>query len=519
MIKKLLVLGIFSLALSLSAQIQGTGTLVMDINAGDANSLPANLFTFGGHVYFQANDAGTTNPNAPTAIGIELWRTNGTTTELVKDINTEQNFSSRVTNFFELNGNLYFSALEHSDASTSTRDLYTSDGTEVGTVEIDLISGNTQDEPSQAFVDGSIAYLYAKDASDASRLIEFNGTTANEVANADTDTSAKFTPNVTNGIGKIGSKLIISGTYTTATDPNGVVSELYAYDTATDLFTLIKDIDNDPTAASSPKNLTTLGSKVYFSPGNGTTAKGRLWETGGTEALTGQIVYSNFLTTDIAKITSLYAWNGKLFFEGDDEGTTPGITSGAQLFVYDPSDGSLTDLSQQGADHDPKDFVPGPDGYLYYAGETPGSSSHSLYRTDGTSIEYLFSDGTANGVTINAVDDLAVLGTVIYFEGEDLTDDPDVGRELFAFDTATLSTSTIGFSGKIAIHPNPTIDVINVSHDLNTKLNYEIFDVMGRDVMKGELRNKTINHNLNPGIYVLRLSNQTDRFTQKIVVE
>ena len=73
-----------------------------NINAGSSDSYPGEFEALGNWLYFRADD-GTT--------GTELWRTNGSTTALVQDINTNGTDSSSPSGFTVLGGWLYFNAV------------------------------------------------------------------------------------------------------------------------------------------------------------------------------------------------------------------------------------------------------------------------------------------------------------------------------------------------------------------------------------------------------------------------
>ena len=84
----------------------GTTTeLVMDINTGTSgadSSNPGGFTALGDFLYFRADDG---------THGVELWRTNGTTTELVQDIRSGA-FGSSPYAFTALGDFLYFSAYD-----------------------------------------------------------------------------------------------------------------------------------------------------------------------------------------------------------------------------------------------------------------------------------------------------------------------------------------------------------------------------------------------------------------------
>ena len=357
--------------------------LVKDIREGTDNASPAEIFVFGNNIFFKATD-GTTD--------FELWKSDGTTegTVLVKDI--RNGGSSSPYDFFELNNELYFTANDGSGNG-----LWKTDGTEGGTVSV--IAGAMVLNP--LILDGKV---YHVNSLDGNKLYEFDGTNRGAVANAGTGTDAVIGADFTN----FNNKLLLYMDY--SEDEATVGRELYEYDPATDLFTLIKDVDNG-TGDASISNFTELSSKVYFEADN------YLWvtdgTTGGTEAVTAAAA--------IGSVREFYAWNDLLFFEGDDG-------NGDQLWAYDPTAGTVTNMSNlTGAnnDHDPSDYCVAGD-YLYYRGEDKNNTDGHLWRTDGTTIELIDS-------IIKDVDDIVYLNGVLYFEAEDTTG-TTTGNELFKYD-------------------------------------------------------------------------------------
>ncbi|MBL7811020.1 MAG: T9SS type A sorting domain-containing protein [Bacteroidetes bacterium] len=99
-----------------------TGThLLADINPGGGNGVSTNGYEYNGWLYF----GGTSS----IASGTELWRTNGSTTEMLKNINTGANASSNPSDFMKANGKLFFVA----DDGNAGRELWLTDGTQAGT--------------------------------------------------------------------------------------------------------------------------------------------------------------------------------------------------------------------------------------------------------------------------------------------------------------------------------------------------------------------------------------------------
>ncbi|MEM6721230.1 MAG: T9SS type A sorting domain-containing protein [Bacteroidota bacterium] len=457
-------------------------TQVLDINDGSSNSNPAGMIVFNGNFYFAADDGSGVNSGG-IDYGKELWVSDGTAanTDFIIDIRMGT-ASGTPTAFFVYNGALYFSAFD----GTSS-DLWTSDGTAMGTTKVDLFPGVNEAVQRPIELGGVVYMTGISSPGDTNDLIVFDGSTGANVPNADPDVNAD--ENILNTMAALNGKLYMYMSY--ASDDATTGSELYEYDPATDLFSLIKDIDVGA-GDSSISWLTTLGTKIYFE------AENELWETDGTNAGTQQVA----VATSIGNPLNLYAWNGKLFFEGDD-GT------GDQLWVYDPVADTVTNLSNisggSNTNHDPADFVEY-NGFLYYRGEDTNDTQGHLFRTNGTVVEQLDS-------TIKDVDDLVVYNNRIYFEGDDDT----TGNELFTFDPATLSVGSVE-NNTIAIYPNPSKNYINVAGITET-LSYTIHDLNGRTLQSGEMLNNTIEHRLAKGLYILELKGENISTTKKIIVD
>lgn len=94
-------------------------------------SNPSNLTIFNNELYFKARSY---NGTSGQIIGSELWKTDGTTANLVKDIDTDNLASGlNIPNFTIYNNELYFAA---SDNTTSDFELWKTDGTESGTEKV-----------------------------------------------------------------------------------------------------------------------------------------------------------------------------------------------------------------------------------------------------------------------------------------------------------------------------------------------------------------------------------------------
>ena len=145
----------------------GTSTTsVKDINPGEDSSQPQNFTAFGDYLYFQATD-GTT--------GNELWRTDGTDagTTRVKDIRLGGG-GSYPQHLTVLGDYLYFQATD----STTGDELWRTDGTDAGTTRVKDINGVGDSYPNEFTALGGFLYFHAEDGTNGYELWRTNGTEA-----------------------------------------------------------------------------------------------------------------------------------------------------------------------------------------------------------------------------------------------------------------------------------------------------------------------------------------------------
>lgn len=481
--KQLLLITSILGAITLNAQI----TLVKEINNnGTSSSSPANLTVFNGNLLFAADDSNGSNTPGGADLGKELWLTDGTEagTTFIKDIRTGSGNSSPF-NFFTFNNQFYFTA---NDGNSS--ELWTSDGTEAGTTIVDIMPSITGEAPQRFLELNGVAYFTVggqpgTGAETTNKLVEWDGT--NDAVRV-TDSGTGY-ESITADMIAFNNLLFIYMNYSTEDAAYG--RELYTYNPNTDTFALVKDIDAGD-GDSSISNFTIIGTELFFETDSA------LWKTDGTTA--GTVAITN--AASLGGINNLYAWNGKLFFEGDDG------TNGDQLYILDPVANTVTNLSNiSGAntDHDPSDYAEF-DGYIYYRGEDANDTDGHLFRTDGTTIEQLDD-------TIKDIDEITVFNDVLYFEGDNGT----TGNELYSFDPATLSINSVN-TEVINVYPNPATEYIMVPQSL-IKATYSIVDVTGKKVTEGVISSEKIELNLNSGMYLFNVKTDLSSITKKIMVK
>lgn len=488
MMKKIYLLLATALAITtLQAQI----SIVKDINPGTGNSSPANLFIDGDYIYFAADDASATVDH-----GKELWRTNGTTTELVKDIRSGSS-NSTPGNFFSFNNKLYLTA-HNGSASVA----FITDGTESGTTDLELATG-------MFWPKEYVGKVYFIKTTENNAMYEFDGTNIQRVTNNGT-----LVENVLGGVYTVLNDKALLYMKNNLEDKDNIQgtevgAELYEYDFSTGLYALVKNISADVLSPaesvdinnSGISNMVNLGTKVYFE------AESALWETDGTTGGTMAIATASSL----GFVANLYAWDGKLFFEGDDG------TNGDQLYVFDPAGNTVTNISNitgVSKDHDPSDYCDY-NGYLYYRGEDGNDTDGHLFRTDGTTITQLNS-------VIKDIDEIVELNGILYFEGEDASGTETTGNELFMLDPTTIVTAIgdeLEAVKKLSIHPNPSNGLVQVNGLESARASYELFDLTGKSIEKGIIAGGQIDYNVNAGIYLLQIIDGANTSIQKIVVK
>lgn len=152
--------------------------MVADVNPGSARSDPWYFADVNGTVYFSAESSTTTGKGkrkVTTSTGIELWKTNGTAagTSLVKDL-VPGSSHSLPRELISFNGLLYFTAT----TPTTGQELFRSNGTSAGTVLVkDFVAGSSSSSPRALRTHAGKLYLNAFGAS-LSGLWQSDGTTA-----------------------------------------------------------------------------------------------------------------------------------------------------------------------------------------------------------------------------------------------------------------------------------------------------------------------------------------------------
>ncbi|GAA4888603.1 hypothetical protein GCM10023311_10680 [Flaviramulus aquimarinus] len=212
--------------------------LVSDMNSG-GNGAVKNLFSDGTNLYFSATN-GTD--------GEELWKYDGTTTSMLKDINVSGDSSP--SNFMSLNGLVYFSANDGTGVK-----LWMTDGTNGGTVSVASLFGSGEDPTDvDELIIRDSKLIFSGTGANGNELFSFNPATLSTKANVASIVSVFPNPtsdyiqvskevlNFPYTIYNMTGKTVKEGTITSERIDLKLTSGLYVFKVKTELSTVTKKI-------------------------------------------------------------------------------------------------------------------------------------------------------------------------------------------------------------------------------------------------------------------------------------
>jgi len=315
--------------------------------------------------------------------GIELWKSDGTEarTALVKDINTTATLHSfpgasgtpLPTEFAFLNGTWFFSA----DDGVSGVELWKSDGTERGTVQVKDININPNPSASSSprgfTVFNNALYFSADDGGSGRELWRTDGTEGGTVQVKDIAPGSGFIGGIQVPLSSSPSGLTVfnNALYFAADDGvHGV--ELWKTDGTGTGTVLVKDINPTAGASSSPSGFKVFNNALYFSASDGV-AGAELWKTDGAG--------STVRLGAVSLVSGLTVFNNGLYFSASD-----GV-AGIELWKSDGTPGGTVQVkdinsTSPGASSSPMAFTVLNNALLFSADD--GATGRELWRTDGS---------------------------------------------------------------------------------------------------------------------------------------
>jgi len=383
---------------------------IADLEPGPGGSLPERFVIMGSEVFFRA---------CTSALGCELWKTDGTTASLVLDVLPGAQGSTPAS-LRVAGGLLFFTA---SDAAAG-RELWVSDGTPGGTVRVkDIYPGAPSSHPSSLAVMGSEVLFAANDGITGRELWRSDGTSAGTVRVADIFPS--FGSTVPRAVSVAGLTAFFAGT-----EPGGTHRLFATQGTPATTSALVPLA---PTYGSLVYPPVPIGDQAVFSTRNDI-GYVDVWFTDGTGAGTvpldvaagvdGIDFSSVFMTDGFPALLPIFDPN-----HGIELWSTDGTRAGTTL-VKDVAPGPVSSRSYP--------FSP-PLGGLRYFPANDLVHGAELWRTDGTPAGTELAVDIEPGPGSSSPGDIATYGSQLVFGASTLA----TGRELWVSDGTPIGTEPL----------------------------------------------------------------------------
>lgn len=402
-----------------------------DVNstATPSTIAPEHLVVAGTVAYFAGNDRAT---------GRELWKTDGTEigTVRVKDIHPGSGAGvpddGQSEKLLVSGGYVYFGG----DDGASGQELWRSDGTSGGTTRVaDICPGACDSDPVMHAVMGGIVYFTADNDVRSGQLWRTDGTSAGTFMVHDFFTS----PSISNVVAWNGSLYFRA---------NG---ELWTSD-GTDAGTeVLKDVR--ASGSSDPQTFVASGAYLYFVANDGINGQ-ELWRTDGTEAGTVLVkdVNPGSASSFIQSILSGNSGN-RVFFTATES------TTGRELWMSDGTTAGtqrLTDLCSGTCSGAPSRLMGVLGTTLFFGGAT-SSSSFELWKSNGTTtsiVRDIYPGSPGSLPTSNTESYGWVIGSTLFFAANDSVNgyelwktDGSEGETVLVSDIAPGSASSLPSAG------------------------------------------------------------------------
>ena len=397
----------------------GTTSLVNNINSGSSSSNPQSMYNLSDTLIFVADDG-----NGP-----ELWRSNGTNTAMIQNIQP-LSFPNPPVIVGALNNKIYFAA----DNGSIGSELYVTNGLSAGTSLVKDIHhsgfGTTSSIPWLESFNSAIYFPATKDNYNESLgLNKSDATTGgtSEVVAPGGATNFRLSTVPGKAVGSI----MYFRAFTTAEN-----EELWKTDGTAVGTVLLKDIATGATS-SAPNNFTAFGTKLLFTANNGTNGD-ELWISDGTTVGTTLLKDVRTGATGSA-IQDITVVGTKAFFTADDG------TNGRELWVTDGTTTSLVKNIRTGAaSSNPAGLYAA--GTLLYFYADDGTNGSEPWKSDGTSVgTVILSNINASGSSTNSFGNFCTLGAYTYFGADDGS-----GTKLWRTDGTTTSLfNSIAFPSEL----------------------------------------------------------------------
>ena len=535
---------------------------------------------FNNHLYYSS-------ASTPSSSNVELWKSNGTQngTNQFADINTALwvGNGSNPRDFMEFNGYLYFTA---DVFGVTGREMYRTNGTttelfkdfRLGTESGFDIGTNSH----QFVVVDNAMYFFAREDGNGYDLWKTDGTIEGTQKLVELNS---FGLGLRNYFFELNGDLI----FLMDDDNDAIIgSELYKYSVATNTVSLVKDINptNSNTSSIHTLFLTKFDDRLFFTAHNGTERK--LYVTDGTEA--GTHTVENEIPINYTNPGQLHVFNNELYFIATVNGLGIDLYKCKKDIEDEDKDGKVDDYYIQlvhdfnaGGNNNLQPFVDylltevppiflEHNNELYFAAREQNApnngNNYQIYKTNGTTTQIAFPiDETQMGPAndplyllksfdnkiffsikglgmpthqlwvANPANDSVIRLTDYYGSNSQPQDvswsiqnrpiiyndelffrasTNDEGTELWKISSESLSEETIEKDNTISIYPNPTSEIINIKIDNFTNFNTEIYNVLGKKVANFKNQTSMDVSKLTSGIYFLKvLSSENNQIATK----
>lgn len=477
--------------------------------------------------------------NVRNDVGFDLMVTDGDPLNI-----TVLKSNSQVCNLVTFDNKAFFGIIDE----TNGAELWSTDGTEVGTVKIAEIGGVYYAPSSFKIIGSTLYFLCGNPNSGTTRqLYKLESGSSNPIVLGEN----LFDPvTITEFEGGL-----IFGAATTTVD-SYLKRELYKSDGSEVGTTLIKEIKSGE-LGSNPDNFYLFNSKIYFTADDGVLGR-EIWMTDGT--FSGTEILKD-INSGISNSTFSFQpdeLNGILYFAADNgvDGSeiwkSDGTAAGTQLFkdinptgssnpnAFINLNGSIVFLADNGINGKELwssdgtsmntslliDMVPGSETSTYSLLRKNKLCDNQLFFDAGTStnIEPWVTDGTAIGTF--QIADLNPTGSSLDYETNYIYFDERVffviyegdGREIYTMDINCLTNSVDEkLNTEISIYPNPFNEFVTINSSGKSSLN--VYSLLGELIYSIDFED-TINvntSNFKTGSYIFRLENQFQSNNIKLI--
>ena len=447
-------------------------------NGTEAGTVKLSDFTiFGTTRFVKSGNEIYFSGEASNSIGQELYKTDGTTVSLVKNIYPNSNKDSYPNNFAALNGVVYFSATNGTNGS----ELWKTDGTESGTEmvkDINTGSGNTFSTNTPIIVFNNELFfmyntkLYKSDGIASgtvelkevesyvknilvfnSKLHIFNQKDSFWVSDGTTAGTTKVEVPANefwhNGeYSVVGNKVFFQGS-------NEYGYEIWVTDGTAEGTKLLKDIHPE-FDDNNIEDIVDLNGNAIFTASDKNWFGKELWISDGTEAGTKMLKDINQQGTNSSNPQNHFAFGDKVLFSADNG------ENGRELWVLENGTPSLLkDINEGPAYSSPSNFIE-LNSVVYFSASTLANGKE-LWKTDGTAAGTLMvkdiNPDTNNGLGNS---NFAILNNKLYLFANDGT----TGMELYETDGTATNTKLVADINGTAVSSVNNSVLITMNNEL-----------------------------------------------------